>query len=274
MRVRDVADTSAFAAAATPFLRACAGRNNLPIAILARVLDGVYQEARHWIVERDGVPVGAALRTPPHPLLLAQPAEPEAIDALADAVGDVPGVVGNVPWAERFAARRDGPWRTVMEQGVYELTAVEDPRAAPGGARPAGPADRDLVLRWIQDFEDEALYEEHVRDPGRTRRLVDDALGPGAGSGLELWETDGEAVSLTGFGRFAFGARIGPVYTPPAHRGHGFASNLVARVSAAMLEAGEPACYLYTDMANPTSNRIYTDVGYRMIARSQELAFD
>ena len=41
-----------------------------------------------------------------------------------------------------------------------------------------------------------------------------------------------------------------------------------------MLSSGVDACYLYTDLANPTSNRIYTDVGYRMIARSQELVFD
>lgn len=273
MRARAVDSASVFADEAMPFLRERAGRNNLPIAILARILDGVYPEAHHWIVERDDVVVGVALRTPPHPLLLAEPADPAAIDALADAVTDAPGVVGNVPWAERFAARGERSWRPVMEQGVYELTAVSEPRPASGSARTAGPADQDLILRWIQRFEDEALHEEQVRDLGRTRRLVDDALGPNPGSGYELWEAGGDVVSLTGFGRFPFGARIGPVYTPPEHRGRGYASNLVARVSAAMLAAGEPACYLYTDMANRTSNRIYTDVGYRIIARSQEVAF-
>jgi predicted GNAT family acetyltransferase len=44
-------------------------------------------------------------------------------------------------------------------------------------------------------------------------------------------------------------------------------------VSGERLAVGTLACYLYTDMANPTSNRIYTDVGYRLITRSQEHVF-
>lgn len=277
MQVRAEADARAFAERSMPFLLEDAGRNNLPITILSKVLDGVYTTSRHWIAERDGVVVGVALQTPPHQVLLAEPTEAEAVDALAEAIDDtdvpVPGVVANVPWAERFATRRGARWRVGMDQGVYELREVIPPRPTPGAARPAGPADRELVLRWIRTFEDEALPAHHVRDEARTQLQADVALGPDARSGYLLWEA-GRPVSLTGFGRYPYGARIGPVYTPPAHRRHGYASNLVAHVSASMLAAGDPACYLYTDMANPTSNRIYTDVGFRAIARSQELVFE
>jgi predicted GNAT family acetyltransferase len=117
------------------------------------------------------------------------------------------------------------------------------------------------------------MHERHRRDPAETRRLVDVALRRGAGAGFVLWVDGGEAVSLTGYSVFGTGARIGPVYTPPSRRGRGYASNLVAHVSAERLAAGAAACFLYTDLANATSNRIYTDVGYRMIARSQEYAF-
>ena len=278
MHVRAVPGAETFADEAMAFLRERAGRNNLPISILSRALAGVYPESRHWIAVRGGEVVGAALQTPPHPVIVAEPAVPEAVDALGAAVrtegGSVSGVVANVPWAERFASAWGGRWRTGMDQGVYELTEMTAPRGADGSGRPATAADRELVLRWVEEFEEEALREHHVRDHERMRLLVDIALGPDAGSGYALWEVDGEPVSLTGFGRYAFGARVGPVYTPPAHRGRGFASNLVAHISASMLSSGVDACYLYTDLANPTSNRIYTDVGYRMIARSQELVFD
>jgi predicted GNAT family acetyltransferase len=57
---------------------------------------------------------------------------------------------------------------------------------------------------------------------------------------------------------------VGPVYTPPEHRGRGYASAAVAEVSRQILAAGDRAC-LFTDQANPTSNRIYESLGYRPV---------
>jgi predicted GNAT family acetyltransferase len=59
-------------------------------------------------------------------------------------------------------------------------------------------------------------------------------------------------------------ARIGPVYTPPEHRGHGWASNAVAEVSRRVQAHGVRVC-LFTDQANPTSNKLYAALGYRPV---------
>jgi predicted GNAT family acetyltransferase len=59
--------------------------------------------------------------------------------------------------------------------------------------------------------------------------------------------------------------RIGPVYTPPRYRKRGYAGALVAAASQRALDNGAAACSLYTDLANPTSNKIYQAVGYRPI---------
>ena len=78
-----------------------------------------------------------------------------------------------------------------------------------------------------------------------------------------LWEDAGEAVALAGTtGPTPRGIRIGPVYTPPDRRGHGYASNLVAEVSQRQLASGRSFCFLFTDLANPTSNHIYQTIGY------------
>jgi predicted GNAT family acetyltransferase len=53
-------------------------------------------------------------------------------------------------------------------------------------------------------------------------------------------------------------------------RGRGYASANVAAVSRNALEAGAFACMLYTDRANPTSNRIYQAIGYRPVGDAQE----
>lgn len=75
-------------------------------------------------------------------------------------------------------------------------------------------------------------------------------------SGIYVWE-DGEPVSLIGYtGPTPNGIRIGPVYTPPEHRRRGYASAGVAEVSQIMLDSGRRYCFLFTDLANPTSNHI------------------
>lgn len=278
MEVRWVPDVEAFAELTVPFLSQRPGTNNLALGILERIESGVYRSSHHWVaIHRERV-VGVAMRTPPYPLVLAEPLEPAAVVALADAIGtrepDIEGVVSIAPWGERFVQAWGGAARLAMDHGVYELTTVRPARPSPGAPRPATPRDRSLILRWMEAFADEALLAHHPRDDVRTRMLVDLAMAGDGRSGFTLWEDAGRAVSLTGFQRFGSWARLGPVYTPPDERRRGYASNLVGHVSGELLVAGARACFLYTDLSNPTSNRIYTDVGYGMIARSQEYVFE
>ena len=63
------------------------------------------------------------------------------------------------------------------------------------------------------------------------------------------------------------------MYTPREHRGHGFGSAATAAVSQRCLDAGRRFCFLYTDLANPTSNKIYTEVGYEPVCDAVEYVF-
>jgi uncharacterized protein len=45
-------------------------------------------------------------------------------------------------------------------------------------------------------------------------------------------------------------------------------------LSAALLAKGHTFCFLYTDLANPTSNRIYERIGYDRVCESAEIAFE
>ena len=106
----------------------------------------------------------------------------------------------------------------------------------------------------------------------RAMASVDDWLA-GKGRRLWLWDDNGPR-SLTGVGgETPNGIRIGPVYTPPSDRGQGYASALVAAVSQAQLDAGRRFCFLYADLANPTSNKIYQAIGYRPITDALRIDF-
>jgi len=67
--------------------------------------------------------------------------------------------------------------------------------------------------------------------------------------------------------------RVGPVYTPPELRGHGYASAATAEVSRAALAAGAEEVLLYTDLANPVSNAIYQRIGYQQVEDRVVLSF-
>ena len=143
------------------------------------------------------------------------------------------------------------------------------PPAAPPAA---GSQDRALLLDWLRAFAHESLPDPE-EESERMERNLENRFG-GEGTGFWLWEDHGEPVSLSGFsGPTPTGIRIGPVYTPPEHRKHGYATTLVADLSAWLLEQGHRACFLYTDLANPTSNRIYVEIGYERVCDAMEFAF-
>jgi len=80
--------------------------------------------------------------------------------------------------------------------------------------------------------------------------------------GVVIWE-DASPVSFAGFGNpTPTGIRVGPVYTPRELRRRGYATALVAALTDVLLRRGRRHCFLFTDLANPTSNSIYQRIGY------------
>jgi GNAT superfamily N-acetyltransferase len=83
--------------------------------------------------------------------------------------------------------------------------------------------------------------------------VVDDYLARGEDGGMYVWE-DGAPASMAGCGGpTPNGIRVGPVYTPRERRGRGYASALTAELTALLLASGRRFCFLFTDIANPTS---------------------
>jgi predicted GNAT family acetyltransferase len=271
-------DPAAFLEAAAPLLLADEARHNLMLGLAGTAAHspGLYPDYFAWLVVEDDEPVAAATRTPPHNMVLALPRSYAALDLLVDGIDDdPPGVVGAQPEVERFASA----WSNCagvtpqlrVAQGLYALERVQPVPAAPGRMRLQAPADTELMVGWLQAFEAEALSFLEP-DEDRARRTIEYRL-TAERAGLMLWE-DGDVVSVAGFGgETPNGIRIGPVYTPPELRGRGYATALVAELSSKLLAEGRRFCFLYTDLANPTSNAIYERIGYVRVCESAEIAF-
>ena len=115
-----------------------------------------------------------------------------------------------------------------------------------------------MLLDWVTDFSVE-IGEIVIDDP---EVVVSRGLQR---QSIPLWE-DGVPVSwASGSQSLPEAARIGPVYTPPEYRRKGYATACVAALSQKLLDQGCKRCFLFTDIANPTSNHVYQQIGYQPI---------
>jgi GNAT superfamily N-acetyltransferase len=267
-------DAEQFAAATRPLL-AKRIECNVIATVLINILDGVHRDPPPLFaygLEQTCVRF-AAMRTPPW-YLLCSPLDGRPADDLVqrwlqeDPV--LPGVTAPPATARAIASAwsrsTGGATRCRMSEAMHVLEEVVGPRRqAPGSLRVADAAERPLLLGWTEAFMREAGVVG-----GNADAMVDGRLRRG---GTLLWD-DGGAVSMLGVMPEVAGVvRIGPVYTPPVFRRRGYAGNAVAAAARRSLEQGAERCMLFTDLANPTSNKIYAEVGFRRVGDWEEHAF-
>lgn len=234
---------------------------------------------RWWVsvLDADVRVVGVAMRTAPfRPYPLYVLPMPDAAAALLAAAlverGEVANANGALPAARLVAdeiARLAGATARVTEHmRLFECREVVTPAAPPGRLRLATPDDADLCLEWYQAFEAAAAEQAGRPHHVGAGEHFDTAFVDGriAEERIHLWESPGgDVVHLTAANVPAYGVvRVGPVYTPTEHRGAGYASAAVAAVTQQVLGSGLRPC-LFTDQANPTSNRIYQAIGYEPV---------
>jgi predicted GNAT family acetyltransferase len=155
-----------------------------------------------------------------------------------------------------------------MAQRIYRLSRVINQVRAAGRLLEPNESDDALMRRWRAAFSVDA----EGMDPEEAEK--DAALPLPQSRRLVLWAVEGVAVSMAGFaGPTPNGIRVAWVYTPPENRGKGFAGACVAALSQKLLDQGRKFCFLYTDLANPTSNHIYQTIGYEPVTDATVYTF-
>ncbi len=281
VRVERYAHPQTFLDSASPFLAEREAEHNLILAIAATLLvdparmgGDVYLAA----IRRGSTVVAAAVMTPPFNIVVSCTDDDEALGALIRDLDrtdlPVPGVTAPVDVAQSFvdlwAPPRSVVPRKTMGGRIYRVIRVIPPIGVPGHARIATADDRSTLVDFVCAFLQEALRRTDERE---ALALVDDALRTGSRI-FYLWD-DHDPVSVAGVtGPTPNGIRIGPVYTPPAWRGHGFASAVTAAASQAQLDLGRRFVFLFTDLTNLTSNKIYQQIGYAPVIDIDQWTFE
>jgi predicted GNAT family acetyltransferase len=276
---RLTSDFELYAARTADLLTSSPAEHTVPLTVLETVRGG-----HRWSDEpmlfgwfEDGGEVhGAVFRTPPFELLLGvvpEDATAELVAALRAAGADVPGVNGDVAGVERFAeawtAATGERATTTLALDLYELGTLRHPEPPPAGrARAAGAADIEVAVRFYTAFQEESSLPATdvlflVRERMGDRRLW-------------LWEDEtGVPVSLAARTAAAAGvARIAPVYTPPEHRRHGYATAVTAACTADALARDVERVVLYTDRTDPSANAMYQRIGFRPTGGRRIVSFE
>jgi RimJ/RimL family protein N-acetyltransferase len=228
-------------------------------------------------VWRNADVIGAAIRTPPYPLLCnAIPAEAvgDVVSGLSAMCPELNGVRGARDSAVAFADAWHGATGRIgnvtLEERLYRLATLRSPSGVTGFPRPANDGDRGVLVDWVELFFSETFG--HARDDDAGNEFVNAAKDKG--DQFILWEVDGNPVSMAMLRAPAFGvSRIGPVFTPRDRRGHGYGSAVTAAASDLSRRSGTADVVLFADLANPVSNAIYQRIGFEAVADSVRIDF-
>lgn len=208
------------------------------------------------------------LQTPPYGIMIYMEGRvdemvEQLVYYLKEKGHELPTVIGpkllSYAFAKAWSAANGIRFEVDMNLRVFRLNSVKFPSSTSGTFRIAKEADISLVTKWIEAFDKEAVGE---LKEGVAEKMAISKVRNGE---IYLWE-DKKVQSMAATSRpTVHGITINFVYTPKEARGNGYASNCVAALSQLMLEKEYQFCCLFTDLANPTSNKIYQNIGYQPI---------
>ncbi|ANZ36124.1 hypothetical protein BBK82_08635 [Lentzea guizhouensis] len=267
-------DIRDFVAVAGEFLDADPVNHSVHLTAIDAVQRGVRAAATLISLhDNDGTVVGAVTRVDGRPLHVAA-MPPAAAPVVAEALRrqsdtpDLTEVTGPKDRVDAFRASwRDGGRETYVLR-LYRLGELVVPDV-PGESRLATPADDDLVTRWWVEFvaELDGVDRDHAE-----RRAADSRW---MSAGHVLWLVDGVPVSWAASTTPVGGvSRVGPVYTPPDHRRHGYAAAATAAVSQWAHREGAAHVVLTADLNDPTANSVYQGIGFRYVSDWSEYRWE
>lgn len=159
-----------------------------------------------------------------------------------------------------------------MRQGIYSCSTVKVPVGlTPQYAlsvqqtqfRVATEKDIPTLAAWIEDFHQEAVPHDSPIDGWEAAQArVSNGM-------IYVLEKNQELVSMASKSRdIETSCSVNLVFTPKALRGQGYGSIVTARLTELALAEGKRQACLYTDLSNPTSNKIYQNIGYQFVCES------
>ena len=226
-------------------------------------------------VEQNGNIIAVVMMTIPYNLLLSRVKDSKAIDIIIEDLQQqyesLTNINAPVIESQAFAEQwclSTGQSYQLRALRIFKLEKVKQPSQVQGSLRLATENDKQLLISWFNAFNSEALGKKSSDLDSES--WVDRVLQK---QKAYLWDSEIPVSIACSTRSTPNGVGINMVYTPPEHRKKGYASACVAALSQKLLDKGYKFCFLFTDLSNPTSNKIYQKIGYKPVADWNNYSF-
>lgn len=184
---------------------------------------------------------------------------------------ELSGIIGDKDLVTRFSELYPKNVSQNKSLLVHELKQLSEINFSEGELIVAELSDLEWITDWSVQFQlDAQNFPLHSREC----LLKSNALRIQNGD-IFKWVHQNQTLSIAAIVRKTENIGIiGLVFTPKELRGFGYASALVWNLSQYILDRGYIKCGLFTDAANPTSNKIYYNIGYRSTNELLDIEFE
>jgi predicted GNAT family acetyltransferase len=266
-------DHSLFKKDVSSFLVQYEAENNLVLGVLQALSENDETPRCMVTVMKDNDIGLVLLQTKPNQIVLSKSVsftskEIQVIaEELINAIQEIPGFIGEKKLTSELAmyiSNVNGIQASVlMDQRIYKLEKIKKKPISNGNIRSAIESDKHIIKEWVYQFCNETNQPISLEEADtRAARMINKG-------NLGVWEVNGEMVSMAASIRpTPTNITISYVYTPISERQKGYATDCVSAFTQILLDRGYKTTSLYTDLNNPTSNKIYVQIGYEPIMDS------
>jgi len=259
-------DVEDFKRVMLPYLEKEEAVNGLPLGILMNINEQIMPTVMAGVY-KDEQPILMLLQTHPKQIIVSvfqgmTPFELPLVSKLIhESIEEIPGFIGEKAivqeLAQHIASLRQLKVILGMDQRIYQLKEVKKKPSNVGSFRWVTDKDQSLIQQWVYDFAASINQPLEIEQASkRAEELIQNGK-------LAGWEVDNQLVSMANASRpTKNNITINFVYTPDSYRKNGYATNCVTELTERLLKSGFSSTSLYTDTTNPTSNKIYMDIGY------------
>jgi len=225
-----------------------------------------------------------SIRTPPYNQIISLTSNLKSIPVLVDLLirnnHEISGILGFKKGAqvfnERWKVKKGKKSVLYMNERSYQLKEVNRDIQDRHLFESASEEDKELLISWGKEFIKEihvnAPHEQILRNIQRMEVIIPKSIQR---KDVFVLKASGTIVSIARTSRGTpNGQAITLVYTPPHFRYQGYATELVAKLCNLVLKSGKKFCYLFTDLANPTSNSVYMKIGFQPVIDVDEYRFE
>lgn len=277
IKLKRYSDLTLFKNDVIPFLVPYEAENNLVLGVLLSLNENDAPFLMATVVKDSNIGL-VLLQTHPSQIILSKSVsftnkEIHVIgEKLNNNISEIPGFIGEKKLTTELAnfilQLRGNQVSFQMDQKIYRLEKVKKIINTKGKLRRVLEKDHFTIKEWMYHFCNEVNQPISIEEANvKVKEMIKK-------SNLFVWEVNDELVSMACATRPTINnITISCVYSPINKRKNGYASDCVSALTQFLLDQGYKSTSLYTDLNNPTSNKIYIQIGYEAVMDSKIILF-